>query len=88
VFPDRREVEQQLAALIDGRLTPEAASEWARPFVVDDSTHPPNMDTAAWEAVKAILGADLPTTDRDYLYGVEDFRRWRQALRDAPRPQP
>ena len=45
------------------------------------------MDVATWEAIKAIGGADLPTTDREYLHGVEDFMRWRQALRDAPPPR-
>ena len=86
MLPTRGEVERQLDALIQGRLTPEAASEWAKPFIVDDSTHPAEMDVATWEAIKAIGGADLPTTDREYLHGV-DFMRWRQALRDAPPPR-
>jgi hypothetical protein len=75
-FPSRVEVEEHLAALAEGRLSPEEVSDWARPFVVDDSTHPTPMDWAVWQGLEALIGADLRVTPNDYLHGVADFEKW------------
>jgi hypothetical protein len=75
-FPSRVEVEGHLAALAEGRLSPEEVSHWARPLVVDDSTHPTPMDWEVWQMLEALIGADLRVTPNDYLHGVADFEKW------------
>ena len=77
-FPSRVEVEGHLAALAEGRLSPEEVSDWARPFVVYDSTHPTPMDWEVWQMLEALIGADLRVTPNDYLHGVADSKSgWR-----------
>jgi len=83
-LPGREEVERKLQELIDGTVAREEASEWARPFIVEEAGPPRVADEAAWTAIGAIGMADAPTTDRRYLYDVEDFEAWLQELRDAP----
>jgi hypothetical protein len=76
MFPSRVEVEDHLAALADGRLSREEASDWARPFVVEDSTHPSSMDSSVWQGLLQLNGADLRESPNDYLHDVDDFKKW------------
>jgi len=82
-FPTRGETETWLAMLATGEVTPEAASDWARPFLTDDSTHPVQMDKTVWAAIKALGGADLRGSPDEYLYGESDYQRWLTELRQA-----
>lgn len=74
--PTREEVAQKLRQLIAGELTPEAVSAWASPWL-------DRFDEIGDEKVRQSLEnlgmADLPTTDREYLYETDDFKGW---LRD------
>lgn len=83
-LPSRDEVRTVLDGLLTGTLSPEEASEWARPWVTEEGGPVEVQDQAAWEAVCAIGMADLPSTDRRYLYGVDDFRAWRTELDSRP----
>ena len=72
--PTREQVINCLRQLIAGELTPEAASDWARPWLTTIVG-----DSRVRKALDELAGADLPTSDREYLYCQEDFEQW---LRD------
>lgn len=76
MLPSRQEVVLQLQGLIDGVYTREAVSQWARKWVVEDDPNTEISDEGVWDALEGLLSADLPTTDRPYLFEVEDFRLW------------
>ena len=72
--PSREEVRKILAGLAKGSIAREQAGDFARRWMV-----PFNLsirDKAVANALDQLLGADSPTTDRDYLYGEEDFKAW------------
>ena len=75
--PTRQEVAQQLRQLIAGTLTPEAVSAWASTWVtrLDEVT-----DARAREALGAMGAADMPSSDREYLYEQADFEEWLREL--------
>jgi len=37
-------------------------------------------DSAVWRALNELGGADAPSTDRQWLYGPDDFRAWLEEL--------
>jgi hypothetical protein len=82
-FPSRADTEARLAELVEGTLTPEEAADWARPFVVDESTHSDSMDWPVWQALKHLLGADLLSTPSEYLHGRDDYVNWLTEFRRA-----
>jgi hypothetical protein len=75
--PTRDEVVQTLRQLIAGELTPQAASAWASPWL---SRFDEIDDQKVRQALESLGMADLPTTDREYLYVRADFEAW---LRDV-----
>ena len=74
--PSRDEVIQKLRQLIAGELTRQAASAWASPWL---SRFDEINDGEAKQGLVNLGMADLPSTDREYLYGTKDFEAW---LRD------
>lgn len=76
--PDRSYVRQILLDLISGRLTREAAADWASVWVID--ADPSLDDLVVWRAVQELAGADLRVTPSEYLHTVEDFNEWLQKL--------
>ena len=76
MLPSRQEVALRLQGLIDGVYTREAVSQWATKWVVEDDPNTEISDEGVWDALESLLAADLPTTDRPYLYEVDDFRQW------------
>jgi len=76
--PTRAEVEQKLLDLILGHCDREQASSWATHFVSQDADV---EDSGVWDALVALSGADLPSTDRPYLHGEADFCVWLEQLR-------
>jgi hypothetical protein len=65
-----------LQGLVHGRVTPEQANEWARPWVVDDSSHPEHLDQAVWTGLLHLCGDDLPAGPDGPLHQELDFRAW------------
>jgi hypothetical protein len=65
---------EKLEGLVDGSVTREAASRWAWRWIGADD--PGRMDPVIWSALNYLGGADSPSTDRPYLYGLEDFQSW------------
>jgi len=76
-IPSRDDVAAVLRKLIAGELSAEAASNWASGWLPrsDDID-----DLKVLRAIEAIGGADLPSTDRQYLYGRIDFEKWLDEL--------
>jgi hypothetical protein len=83
--PSRVEIELKLAGLIDGTLTREEASDWARPWA---TRYEGLDDRAMQEALELLYTADSPTIDRPYLYGNADFEAWLRAFRKSAAPEP
>ncbi len=76
MLPSRPEVVIQLQGLIDGVYTREEVSQWATKWVVEDDPDTEISDEGVWNALESLSGADTPTTDRPYLFEVEDFKIW------------
>ena len=76
--PTRADVEQKLLDLIVGRCNREEASSWASQFLSSDTEV---KDAPLWNALVALSGADLPSTDRAYLHSEVDFCVWLAQLR-------
>jgi hypothetical protein len=55
-------------------------------YIVYDNPqiYPQVEDLVVWDALIALSGADLPSTDRQYLYEIEDFQQWLDVLNSAP----
>ena len=77
--PTRVEVAARLQGLIDGRLSREEVATWAKRWVTADD--PRIRDQAVWSVLQSMSGADLISTDRPYLYGLEDFQAWLEELK-------
>jgi hypothetical protein len=75
-FPDRQATEQRLVGLVEGRLSPEEVADWARAYVIDESTHPPKMDQSVWLALQLLCGADMQSGPGEYLHGQRDYELW------------
>ena len=76
--PSRKEVELKLLDLIEGRCDRKSAADWASKYVVADAT---TEDPGTWSALVALSGADLVSTDRDFLHGEADFCIWLESLK-------
>jgi hypothetical protein len=79
--PDRGRGGERLQGLVSGELSREDASDWATQWVAADD--PAVDDDMVWEALTKLCGADLPSTDREYLYGRVDFEVWLAELRSG-----
>ncbi len=72
--PSRANIREKIVQLISGELDRASASEWA--FAIIDDDHIRVSDQVVWKILQCLGGADLPTTDREYLYEKEDFNCW------------
>jgi hypothetical protein len=75
--PTRDQVARKLRELIAGDITPEAASEWASPWITRTEEV---GDAKAKRALVELAGADMPSTDREYLFAKIDFEAWLREL--------
>jgi hypothetical protein len=75
-------VEEQLRALIMKRVSRRDAAAWAMQWVGADE--PGVTDNRVWNALTALGAADMPTTDREWLYEREDFEAWLRELLSPP----
>lgn len=76
--PSRDEVEAKLLDLITGRCERREAADWASRYVTNDAEV---ADRGVWRALVALSGADLPTSDRQFLHGEADFCVWLETLK-------
>lgn len=72
-LPSRESINLVLKQLIEGDITREQASDWAMPWVTRLELF---EDSRVREALTSLSFADLPSTDRRYLYGQVDFVAW------------
>jgi hypothetical protein len=80
IGPTRADVEHKLLDLILGRCNREEASSWASQFLSGDAEV---NDQPLWDALVALSGADLPSTDRAYLHSEVDFCVWLERLKKS-----
>ena len=76
--PSRKEVEAKLRELISGKRSRQEVADWASQWI--RASEPRVGDPAVWKALTSLVGADMLTTDRPYLYGEDDFRAWLEEL--------
>jgi hypothetical protein len=76
--PSRAEVEAKLLDLITGKCDRRQAADWAIRFVENDADV---EDRAVWTALVALAGADLASSDREFLHGEADFCVWLETLK-------
>jgi hypothetical protein len=76
--PTRAATTKVLRDLIAGSMTRSEASAWATQWVAADHHVP---DRVLWKTLTAIVGADLISTDRPFLYGITDFEAWLEQLK-------
>ncbi|RSN13907.1 hypothetical protein DMC63_25785 [Streptomyces sp. WAC 05977] len=72
--PTRAEVRKVLEDLATGAVTRAEASDWARPWMVEDAHRVD--DALVWDALDWLFGADLMTSPAGYLHGPVDFQAW------------
>ncbi len=79
------DVEAKLLDLIEGRCSRYEASSWAEHWLYEDYVLALDLfdDPALLEAIDALSGVDMITTDHPYLYGEEDLRAWLHELQQA-----
>jgi len=87
--PSLDEIEDCFVALVEKRLTRDAADRWATRWVTEDG---PVWDELSWWALNLLCGIDLPAgLGGGYLHDDEQVRAWlgelrkRQAAGLAPR---
>ena len=71
--PFRSEIIEKLDHLIQQSESREEVATWAQKWVIADN--PPEMERDIWEAIQFLASADIISTDRPYLYSVQDFER-------------
>lgn len=69
--PSKADVIDHFQRLIREQLSREDVATWAEKWVAAED--PPDLDDDVWEALKFLASVDLISTDRPYLYSVEDF---------------
>lgn len=77
--PTVEDVEARLERLVRTECSREEVADWAAQWVRMDE--PPIDDPRVWAAIEKLSGADMPSTDRRYLYDENDFNAWLKELR-------
>ena len=76
--PTQDQVAEKLRDLIDGHMTPEAASEWASPWITKlDEVDDAKVKRALVELAGADMVADM---EGHHLHGRTDFASWLKEL--------
>jgi hypothetical protein len=80
--PTRAEVARRLEELVRGEAARSEVADWAAEFITydDPQVYPEISDSAVWRALTHLAGADLPTTDREFLHDENDFSAWLSEL--------
>ncbi|MEV5885963.1 hypothetical protein AB0L74_25135 [Streptomyces sp. NPDC052020] len=77
--PDLDDMEACLAAVVEGRVSRDAADRWAERWVVDSTLA---WDELSWWALGLLYGIDLrPGPGEPYLHDDEQVRQWLEELR-------
>lgn len=77
--PTLDDIEEHLAALVEGRSTRDEADRWAARWVLDDTL---DWDDVSWWALGLLHGIDLPAGESGgYLHDDDQLRGWLAELR-------
>uniref|UniRef100_A0AAU2K135 Acyl carrier protein n=1 Tax=Streptomyces sp. NBC_00049 TaxID=2903617 RepID=A0AAU2K135_9ACTN len=77
--PGLDEIEACFAAVVEGRVSRDAADRWAGLWVVDDTLE---WDELSWWALGRLYGIDLRMgPEEPYLHDDEQVRGWLEELR-------
>lgn len=78
--PTRQAVADLMSLVIAGRMTREAASSWARPWIMAEDSGV--EDPAVWGALVLVSGIDLRHGQPGgrWLYPPEQIEEWRKDL--------
>ena len=77
-FPLLGEIILVFDQLIAEVISRSEASVWATPFFLNDDVRVD--DDRIRNALEYLYIADAISTDRPFLYGIEDFREWREEI--------
>jgi hypothetical protein len=77
-LPSRQMLKQIIQQLISGVVNRSQVSEWALSIIDNDEIRV--TDQVVWKTLECLGAVDLPSTDRDYLYGEDDFICWLKEL--------
>lgn len=77
-LPLRSEIINIITGLKSGEIERKSIAAWA--FTIIDDDEIVVNDQIAWQVIQNLGAADLPTTDRVYLYDNEDFDYWIELL--------
>ncbi|WP_327256617.1 hypothetical protein [Streptomyces sp. NBC_01244] len=79
VRPDLDEIEACFAALVEGRMSRDAADRWAGRWVAGDTVE---CDELSWWALTLLYGIDLRHGPGEpYLHDDEQVRDWLEEFR-------
>ncbi|QVL55807.1 MAG: hypothetical protein KFB95_00970 [Simkaniaceae bacterium] len=79
------DIKNKFDELINEQCSREEISNWAskRMFAEDDGLleyYPSEYEPVIWDGIGYLMGVDLPTTDRKYLFCKEDFIDYKNQL--------
>jgi hypothetical protein len=77
-LPERQELIDIINQLKSGDIERTRVSQWAFSIIDDDDVRV--TDQIAWKVIQSLGAVDLPSSDRDYLYGNDDFDEWVKIL--------
>lgn len=91
--PTRKQVEDKLLDLIEGRSSREDLASWAVKYLVSDFQEGDDDDALSIEdpvvlsTIENLSAADLKVSDHSYFHQDTDFLAWLEDLRQ-PQPSP
>lgn len=77
-LPERHEIIDIINELKSGAIERSAVAQWAFSLIDDDEIRV--TDQTTWKVIQSLGAVDLPSSDRDYLYGIDDFDDWLKLL--------
>ena len=77
-LPTRYEISSVINKLKVGVVDRTYVAQWA--FSIIDADDIRITDQVAWKEIQSLGAVDLPSSDRDYLYGIDDFNDWLRLL--------
>jgi len=72
--PQRHDIIEKISGILSGKEERSSVSEWA--FNIFDNDSLRISDPVVLNYLKLLGAADLPSTDRDYLYTEDDLNEW------------
>lgn len=77
-LPTRYEISSVINKLKVGVVDRTYVTQWA--FSIIDADDIRITDQVAWKVIQSLGAVDLPSSDRNYLYGIDDFNDWLRLL--------